>query len=72
MIIMMFSAAHNMHAPIFHVLLDSKKEGVYWQAIQQCICAMEASTYTADFEIAIAKTTVSEMVIAFMNYQLPS
>lgn len=60
LIIMMYSAAHSMYIPVFYVLLDSKKEGVYWQAIQQCICAsdwkMEASTYTADFEIAIAKT----------------
>ena len=60
LIIMMHSAAHNMYVPVFYVLLDGKKEGIYWQAIQQCICAtdwkMEASTYTADFEIAIAKT----------------
>jgi hypothetical protein len=57
MILMIYTPATGMYVPVFYVLLQSKKQNVYYHAIQQCICAsdwkMEAITYTADFEKAI-------------------
>jgi hypothetical protein len=54
MIIMVYDPSTSMYVPVFYVLLQTKKEMAYWQAISQCIIAsdfkLKAKTTTCDFE----------------------
>jgi hypothetical protein len=54
MIIMAYLPASQLYVPVFWILLQSKKENVYYHALQHAICAsewkMEAKTITCDFE----------------------
>lgn len=57
MIIMVYSKHHDLYVPVYYILLQSKKEDSYFNAIEQAINAsnwkLEALTVTCDFEMAL-------------------
>jgi len=65
-IVMTYSEGHKTYAPIFFILLQSRKQTTYYHAFQQVICAsdwtIKAKTITADFEQALLKA---------ISYQFP-
>ena len=60
MVIMVYSASHQMYIPVFFMLLQSKDEDVYQHAIMMFIAATgwtaDAKTVTVDYEQALIKT----------------
>ena len=60
MVIMVYSASHQMYIPVFFMLLQSKDEGVYQHAIMMFIAATrwtaDAKTVAVDYEQALVKT----------------
>lgn len=67
MIIMIYSAAHKTYVPVFFVLLQSKTQLGYWNALNQVIIAagfeVDVKSVTCDFEIALINA-VKEHFIA--------
>lgn len=64
LVIMGHDKATSMYVPIFYVLLQSKKERVYMQALQLCMAAsddqMQVISSTCDFEKGLMNAVKSE------------
>jgi hypothetical protein len=69
MVIMLYDEATQLYLPVFHVLLQSKHEDAYIEAIHQCIVAanhkMDGISITCDFEKGLINACKSQFPRAF-------
>jgi len=60
LILMIYDEATQLYLPIFYVLLQSKHEDAYYEALHQCIRStkykMNANSFTSDYELPLIKS----------------
>ena len=69
LVIMLYDEASQMFLPVFHILLQSKHEDVYIEAIHQCIVAtghkLDGISITCDFEKGLLKACKSQFPLSY-------
>jgi hypothetical protein len=69
MVIMLYDEATQEYLPVFHVLLQSKHEDTYIEAIHQCIVAanhkMDGISITCNFERGLVNACTTQFPRAF-------